>query len=73
MTNTALRDLLPPQRTRQLRTRSHNYILPRVQTSRFKAVFINRCLFNRIELELIFPYSSYCHVNCCKSVCAMNS
>ena len=27
-TNTALRNLLPPQRTRQLRTRSHNYILP---------------------------------------------
>ena len=45
-TNTALSDLLPPQRTRQLRTRSHNYILPRVQTSRFKSVFINRCLFN---------------------------
>ena len=45
-TNTALCDLLPPQRTRQLRTRSHNYILSRVQTSRFKSVFINRCLFN---------------------------
>ena len=45
-TNTALSDLLPPQRTRQLRTRSHNYILPKVQTSRFKSVFINRCLFN---------------------------
>ena len=44
--NTALRDLLPPQRTRQWRTRSHNYILPRVQTSRFKSGFINRCLFN---------------------------
>ena len=44
-TNTALSDLLPPQRTRQLRSRSHNYILPRVQTSCFKSVFINRCLF----------------------------
>ena len=29
-TNTALSDLLPPQRTQQMRTRSHNYILPKV-------------------------------------------
>ena len=48
-TNTALSDLLPPQRIRQMRTRSHNYILPKVQTSRFKSVFINRCLFNVIN------------------------
>ena len=48
-TNTALSDLLPPQRTRQMRTRSHNYILPKVQTSRFKSVFVNRCLFNVIN------------------------
>ena len=33
-TNTALSDLIPLQRTRQMRTRSHNYILPKVQTSR---------------------------------------
>ena len=45
-TNTALSDLLPPQRTRQLRSRSHNYILPTVQINRFKSVFINRRLFN---------------------------
>ena len=45
-TNTTLSDLLPPQRTRQMRTSSHNYILPNDQTSRFKSVFINRCLFN---------------------------
>ena len=45
-TNTALSDLLLPQRTRQMRTRSHNSILPNVRTSRFKSVFINRCLFN---------------------------
>ena len=44
-TNTALSDLLPPQRTRQMRTRSHNYILRNVRTSRFKSVFI-KCLFN---------------------------
>ena len=49
-TNTALSDLLPPQRTRQMRTRSHNYILPMVQTSRFKSVFINSGLFNVINI-----------------------
>ena len=32
-TNTALNDLLPPQRTQQMRTRSDNYILPNVRTS----------------------------------------
>ena len=36
----------PHKSTRQLRTRSHNYILPNVRTSSFKSVFINRCLFN---------------------------
>ena len=35
-TNTALSVFLPPQRTRQTRTRSHYYILPNVRTSRFK-------------------------------------
>ena len=45
-TNTALSDLLPPQRTRQMRTRLHNYILPNVRRSRFKSVFIHRCLSN---------------------------
>ena len=45
-TNTALSDLLHTQKTRQMRTRSHNYILSNVRTSRFKSVFINRCLFN---------------------------
>ena len=43
--NTALSDLLPPQRTPQMRTRSHNYILPNVWTSSFKSVFINGYLF----------------------------
>ena len=47
-TNTALSDLLPPQRTQQLKTRLHNYILPNVHRSRLKSVFINRCLFNGI-------------------------
>ena len=34
-TNTALSDLLPQKRKRQLRTRLHNYILPKVRTTRF--------------------------------------
>ena len=25
-----------------------------------------------IVIRIDFPYSSYCHVNCCTSVCAMN-
>ena len=43
---TALDDLLPPRRTRHLRSRGHDYILPRVRTSRFKSTFVNRCLFS---------------------------
>lgn len=43
-----LHDLLPPVKTRQLRDRGHNYILPRVNTERFKRVFVNRCLFNNV-------------------------
>ena len=34
--NHCLFDLLPPERTRQLRNRGHNYILPRIRTERFK-------------------------------------
>ena len=43
---TALDDLLPPRRTRYLRSRDHDYILHRVRTSRFKSTFVNRCLFS---------------------------
>ena len=57
-TNTALSDLLPPQRTRQMRTKSHNYILLNVRTSRFKSVFINRCLFD--SNEYFFWSFSFC-------------
>lgn len=41
-----LYDLLPPQRSRFLRSGGHDFILPRVRTERFKRCFINRCLFN---------------------------
>jgi hypothetical protein len=47
-----LNKLLPPKRTRCLRERKHNYILPKVRTERLKPVFINRCLF---ELVLSLP------------------
>ena len=43
---TALDDLLPPRRTRHLRSRGHDYILPRIRTSRFRSTFVNRCLFS---------------------------
>ena len=46
--NHCLFDLLPPERTRQLRNRGHNYILPRIRTELFKSSFINRCLFKFI-------------------------
>ena len=43
---TALYDLLPAQRSRHLRDRPHNFILPKECTNLFKSVFINRCSFN---------------------------
>ena len=43
---TALDDLLPPRRTRHLRSRGYDYILPRGRTSRFNSLFVNRCLFS---------------------------
>jgi len=46
---TALDDLLPPRRTRHLRSKGHDYILPRVRTSRFKSTFVNRCLFSIVH------------------------
>ena len=46
--NHCLYDLLPPERTRQLRNRGHNYILPRIRTERIKSSFINRCVFKFI-------------------------
>ena len=27
-------------------SKGHNFILPRVRTSRFKSTFVNRCLFS---------------------------
>lgn len=46
--NHCLHNLLPEKRTRKLRNREHNYILPRVCTERFKRSFINRCLFDSL-------------------------
>lgn len=42
----SLSDMLPPVKTRKLRERGHQYILPKVRTERFKRCFLNRCLFN---------------------------
>jgi len=44
-TNNPLYDLLPPQKSSFLRSRGHDFTLPRVRTERFKQCFINRCLF----------------------------
>ena len=43
--NHCLNHLLPPQKTRALRKRGHNYILLQVRTERFKRCFINRSFF----------------------------
>ena len=43
--NHCLNDLLHPKKTRALRERGHNFILPQVRSERFKRCFINRCLF----------------------------
>ena len=45
--------LLPPKKQRFLRKRGHDFISPVVKTKRFKRSFINRCLFNFIQLYLI--------------------
>ena len=42
-----LQDLLPPRKSRALRTsRSHPYHISSVKTERFKKCFVNRCLFD---------------------------
>ena len=43
-----LYQLLPPKKQRFLRNRGHDFVLPAVNTERFKRSFINRCLFNFI-------------------------
>ena len=60
---TALDDLLPPRRIRQLRSRGHDYILPRVHTSRFKSTFVNRCLFSIVyHQQLVVNFILYCFI-----------
>ena len=44
--NHSLNKLLPMKGTRNLRDRSHDYVLPLVSNESFKRCFINRCLFN---------------------------
>ena len=49
-----LRDLLPMQRRRSLRSRGHNYILPRIRTERFKRTFITDVFLILFRLKLVF-------------------
>ena len=63
--NHCLYDLLPPERTRQLRNRGHNYILPRIRTKRFKSSLIIGVFLN------LFKIVSYVYIiirigQCCK-------
>ena len=44
----SLYELLPLKKTRTLRKRGHNFILPKIRTERYKRSFINRCLFQFI-------------------------
>ncbi|XP_048586085.1 uncharacterized protein LOC125568270 [Nematostella vectensis] len=46
--NHCLSCMLPKRKTRSLRKRGHDFILPQVKTERFKRCFVNRCLFNLI-------------------------
>jgi hypothetical protein len=44
----SLYELLLLKKTRTLRKRDHNFILPKIRTERYKRSFINRCLFQFI-------------------------
>ena len=44
-----LYDLLSPKRSRALRDRGYDFILPRVKTEWFKRAFSNKCLFRFIS------------------------
>ena len=57
-----LKDLLPSERTdRLVRQRGHDYIIPRIRTERFKRSFVNRCIFNFIQLNA-------CQKNCIRLI-----
>ena len=58
--NHCLNDRLPIKRTRRLRDRSHDYVLPPVRTERFKWCFINRCLLTlSTNLILYIPFFTF--------------
>ena len=52
----ALDDLLPPRRTRHLRSGGHDYILLRVRTSCFKSTLVNRCLFSIAAISSLLNF-----------------
>ena len=66
--NDCLNELLPMKRTRKLRVRGHDYVLPPVRSEKFKRCFINRCLFNFISISnfhLTFQYVLLNHTYAC--------
>ena len=66
--NDCLNELLPMKRTRKLRVRGHDYVLPLVRSEKFKRCFINRCLFNFISISnfhFTFQYVLLTHTYAC--------
>ena len=59
-----LYDLLPVKRTRKLREREHDFILPKVHTERFKRCFINSVFL--IYHNYCILYTFYAVLNSCK-------
>ena len=65
-TDSPLVHLLPPSKTSLLRNRGHSYVLPQIRTERFKRSFINRCLFNFIQLFIVIQ--NVCFLQLIKSL-----
>ena len=53
--NHCLNDLLPVKRTRRLRDRANDYVLPHVRIERFKRCFINRYLLTLSRSLICIP------------------
>ena len=66
-----LADILPPSKTRLLRNRGHSYVLPQIETERFKRSFINTEVSFKIYLiaycnpELLFLKLIESFIICC--------
>ena len=59
--NHSLNDLLPMKRTRNLRDRSHDYVLPLVSIESFKRCFIIDVFLIFFRFSIYMSYSSTCY------------